>query len=498
MAAHEKMPDFDVIIIGAGISGINFAYRMQERNPELTYCILDGRHEIGGTWSLFQYPGIRSDSDLYTFSFAWRPWTGKDCIVHGSIIRQYLEDSAAQEGIDKKIRFRHKVNKLSWSSSPSMWDCDITVNDTEKMSLRSRFIFLGTGYYDYEEPLPADIPGIHKFQGKVVHPQFWPDDLDYADKRVVVIGSGATAITLLPSLATSAAHVTMLQRSPTYIASLPTRGVFEAIVLKILPSSMANRVIRLKWMLFSLFMVSMCHRFPRLAKSFFLRETAKILPPGMSLEPDFVPSYNPWDQRLCLCPNGDFYAAIRSGKASIHTGIIETITASSITLASGKELHPDIIMTATGLKLRLAGGIAITVDGEPYNLSDNFTWRTAMVEGLPNLVLSIGYTNASWTLGTDSTAHLACRLLNRMRKRGLSVIMPRMTAEERKELEERPFLALSATYVKEGGNVFPKTASTAPWQPRSYYWRDLAIARWGRYQERHGVVEIGLVTDLSR
>ncbi|KAJ5547728.1 flavoprotein [Penicillium frequentans] len=433
MAAHEKMPDFDVIIIGAGISGINFAYRMQERNPELSYCILDGRHEIGGTWSLFQYPGIRSDSDLYTFSFAWRPWTGKDCIVHGSIIRQYLEDSAAQEGIDKKIRFRHKVNKLSWSSSPS----------------------------------------------KVVHPQFWPDDLDYADKRVVVIGSGATAITLLPSLATSAAHVTMLQRSPTYIASLPTRGVFEVIVLKILPSSMANRVIRLKWMLFSLFMVSMCHRFPRLAKSFFLRETAKLLPPGMSLEPDFVPSYNPWDQRLCLCPNGDFYAAIRSGKASIHTGIIETITASSITLASGKELHPDIIVTATGLKLRLAGGIAITVDGEPYKLSDNFTWRTAMVEGLPNLVLSIGYTNASWTLGTDSTAHLACRLLDRMRKHGLSVIVPRMTAEEKKELEERPFLALSATYVKKGGNVFPKTASTAPWQPRSYYWRDLAIARWG-------------------
>ncbi|KAJ5914602.1 flavoprotein [Penicillium tannophilum] len=479
MAAHKEMPDFDVIIIGAGISGINFAYRMQERNPELSYCILDGRHEIGGTWSLFQYPGIRSDSDLYTFGFAWRPWTGKDSIVHGSIIRQYLEDSAAQEGIDKKIRFRHKVNKLNWSSSPNMWDCDITVNDTEKMSLRSRFVFLGTGYYDYEEPLPADLPGIHNFQGKVVHPQFWPDDLYYADKQVVVIGSGATAITLLPSLATSAAHVTMLQRSPTYIASLPTQGLFEAIISRMLPSSMAHRLIRFKWVLFSLFIVSMCHRFPRLAKSFFLRETARLLPPGMSLEPDFVPSYSPWDQRLCLCPNGDFYAAIRSGKASIHTGIIEMITASSITLASGKELHPDIIVTATGLKLRLAGGIAITVDGEPYELSDNFTWRAAMVEGLPNLVLSLGYTNASWTLGTDSTAHLACRLLNRMRKQGFSVIVPRMTEEERKKLKERPFLALSATYVKKAGNLLPKTASTAPWQPRSYYWRDLAIARWG-------------------
>ena len=360
-----------------------------------------------------------------------------------------------------------------------MWDFDITVNDTKMMSLRSRFVFLGTGYYDYQEPLRADIPGIHNFQGKVIHPQFWPDDLDYANKRVVIIGSGATAITLLPSLSTSAAQVTMLQRSPTYIASLPTRGAFEAIVSRLLPRSAAHRIIRFKWMLFSFFMVSMCRLFPRVAKSFFLRETAKLLPPGMSLEPDFVPSYKPWEQRLCLCPDGDFYAAIRSGKASINTGTIETITTSSIKLASGKELHPDIIVTATGLKLRMVGGITITIDGEPYEISDHFAWRAAMVEGLPNLVLSIGYANASWTLGTDSAAQLACRMLTRMRKKGLSVIVPRMTAEEREALEECPFLALSATYVKKGGNVFPKSASTAPWQPRSYYWRDLAIARWG-------------------
>ena len=360
-----------------------------------------------------------------------------------------------------------------------MWDFDITVNDTKMMSLTSRFVFLGTGYYDYQEPLRAGIPGIHNFQGKVVHPQFWPDDLDCTNKLVVIIGSGATAITLLPSLSKSAAHVTMLQRSPTYIASLPTRGAFEAIISRLLPRSAANRIIRLKWMLFSLFMVLMCRLFPRAAKSFLLRETAKLLPPGMSLEPDFVPSYKPWEQRLCLCPDGDFFAAIRSEKASVHTGIIETITTSSIKLASGKELHPDIIVTATGLKLRMAGGIAITVDGEPYEISDHFTWRAAMVEGLPNLVLSLGYANASWTLGADSAAQLACRLLNRMRKQGLSVIVPRLTAEEREALEERPFLALSATYVKKGGNVFPKSACTAPWQPRSYYWRDLAIARWG-------------------
>lgn len=364
-----------------------------------------------------------------------------------------------------------------------MWAFEITVNDTRKLSLRSRFVFLGTGYYDYQEPLRVDIPGIHNFQGKIVHPQFWPDDIDYTNKRVVVIGSGATAITLLPSLATNAAHVTMLQRSPTYIASLPTRGIFEAIVLRVLPRVVANPILRFKWIVFSLFMVSMCHIFPDAAKSFFLRKTAKLLPPDMSLEPDFVPSYKPWEQRLCLCPDDDFYTAIRSGKASISTGTIETITTSSIKLVSGQELQPDIIVTATGLKLRMAGGIAITVDGEPYEMSDHFAWRSAMMEGLPNLVFSIGYSNASWTLGTDSAAQLACRLLTRMRQKGLSVLVPRMTAEEMKALEQCPFLPLAATYVKKGENVFPKSASTAPWQPRSYYWRDLAIARWGDVQK---------------
>jgi cation diffusion facilitator CzcD-associated flavoprotein CzcO len=499
MVAYEKLLDFDVVIIGAGISGINFAYRLQERNPELSYCILEGRHEIGGTWSLFQYPGepqfsqsyqiclifltlenlgIRSDSDLYTFGFAWRPWTGKHSIVQGSIIREYLEESAVQEGIDKKIRFCHKVNHMSWSSTSNMWTFEITANDTEKITLSSRFSFLGTGYYNYQEPLQADIPGIHSFQGRVVHPQFWPSDLDYTNKRVVIIGSGATAITLLPSLTTEAAHVTMLQRSPTYIASLPSEGAFEAIVSKVLPQFAANRVIRLKWMLFSFFMVSICRLFPRSAKSFLLRKTAKLLPPGTDLEPNFVPSYNPWEQRLCLCPDGDFYASIRSGKGSIKTGTIEVITTSTIKLTSGEELHPDIIVTATGLKLCSAGGITITIDGEGYEISDNFAWRAAMVEGLPNAVLSWGYADASWTLGADSTAQLACRLLTGMRKQDVSVIVPRMMDEQRDALTERPFLALKATYVKEGGNAFPKTASTAPWQPRSYFWRDLAIARW--------------------
>lgn len=347
------------------------------------------------------------------------------------------------------------------------------------ISVTSRFVFLGTGYYDYQEPLQANIPGLENFQGKVIHPQFWPVGLDYTNNRIVVIGSGATAITLLPALSASAAHVTMLQRSPTYIASLPTTGKFEAIVSRLLPRSVAHQIIRLKWMLFSIFMVSICRIFPRAAKFFLLREAAKLLPPGKSLKPDFVPSYKPWEQRLCICPDGDFYASLRSGKSSIITSQIDMITTSSIRLTSGEELHPDIIVTATGLKLRMAGGIGITVDDEPYEISDHFSWRASMLEGLPNLILSLGYADASWTLGSDAAAQLGCRLLTRMRKQGLSTIVPRMTAEEREELEERPFLALSATYVKKGGNVFPKSSSTAPWQPRSYYWRDLAIARWG-------------------
>ncbi|CAI7678852.1 unnamed protein product [Penicillium pancosmium] len=473
------MVDFDIIIVGAGISGINFAYRLQERHPDLSYCILENRHEIGGTWSLFQYPGIRSDSDLYTFGFAWRPWTGKNSIVHGSLIRDYIEDSAAEKGIDSKIRFCHRVNKMKWSSSSNLWTFDITVNFVDRLSLTSHFVFLGTGYYDYQKPLEANIPEVSNFQGQVVHPQFWPADLDYADKRVVVIGSGATAITLLPSLAKKAAQVTMLQRSPTYIASLPTEGGFEAFAFNFLPRFLANKLIRLKWMLFSFFMVSFCRLFPRAAKAFLLRKTARLLPPGMSLEPDFIPSYNPWDQRLCLCPDGDFFNAIRSGNGSVKTGKIENITASAIRLTSGDELHPDIIVTATGLKLCTGGGIDITIDGKPYDMRDHFAWRTAMVEGLPNAVLSWGYVDASWTLGADSTAQLACRLLEKVKEGGISVIVPRMTAEERNRLEERPFLRLQATYVKEGGSAFPKSASTAPWQPRSYFWKDMAISRWG-------------------
>ena len=322
----------------------------------------------------------------------------------------------------------------------------------------------------------ANIPGIQNFQGEVVHPQFWPADLDYKDKRVVIIGSGATAITLLPSLAIKAAHVTMLQRSPTYIASLPIEGTFETMALTFLPELLAAQLIRTKWICFSFIMALLCRTFPRLVKSFFLSQTAKLLPSGMNLEPDFVPLYDPWEQRLCLAPDGDFFTSMKSGKASVKTGHIQDISKNTIKLTCGKELQADIIVTATGLKICTAGGIKMSIEVKPYDITKKFSWRTAMVEDLPNVVLSWGYADASWTLGADSTAQLACRLLAEMKKTRISAIVPYLTPEERYRLEERPFLSLKATYVMKSGNNLPKAASQSPWQPRSYFWRDLAIS----------------------
>lgn len=348
-------------------------------------------------------------------------------------------------------------------------------------TLRTRFVLLGTGYYNYEEPMETEIPGIKDFQGKVVHPQFWPTDLDYHDKNVTIIGSGATAITLLPALAQNAAHVTMLQRSPSYIVSLENEADILDRTLRFLwPARLAARLIRFKWILTSFLMVTFCQWFPTRAKKMCQQQTKSLLPKGTSLDPDFTPAFNPWQQRMCLCPNGDFYAALRSGKASVKTGVIDTITPTSIRLKSGDAICPDIIVTATGLKMRLAGGVQIVVDGRLFHIPDHFMWKGAMVEGLPNLALAIGYVDASWTLGADATAQLACRLLRRMKEHGVSMVVPRLATGEEKRLKEVPFMYLTSTYVQRGGGVFPKVSSDrSQWQRRSYYWKDLFMARWG-------------------
>ncbi|KAJ5820582.1 hypothetical protein N7474_006173 [Penicillium riverlandense] len=475
--------DYDVIIIGAGISGINFAYRLQERNPELSYCIVEERHEIGGTWSLFQYPGIRSDSDLFTFGFTWRPWTEKHSIAHGSLIAKYLRDCAKEEGIDQKVKFKHRVNQLAWSSESKAWTLDLTVNETTPTTIRSRFVLLGTGYYDYHETLQADIPGIQDFAGTLVHPQYWPTDLDYKDKNVVIIGSGATAITLLPSVAKTAKHVTMLQRSPSYVMSIPNEDLVEKAIRLLFPKVLARKLIRIKWIIVPLLLVTFCRRFPRLARKWLLFLTSKELPKGMPLDPDFTPRYNPWEQRLCMCPEADFYESLRNGKGSVKTDIIQTVTESSIQLQSGDELHPDIIVTATGLKLRIAGGIDIFVDGEQYHIGEHFLWKYAMMDNLPNAIFAFGYVDASWTLGADATAKLACRMFKKMKKDGATMIVPRMSVEERMHIKRMPFLDLKSNYVQQAENVLPNVGDRSVWQRRSYYWRDLAVAVYGNLKK---------------
>jgi cation diffusion facilitator CzcD-associated flavoprotein CzcO len=422
--------------------------------------------------------GVRSDSDLFTYGFPWRPWKEKRAIASGANISRYLKESAAQEGIDRKIKFNHRLKRVQWSSSDKIWTLQVTTGAAQR-TLRTRFLLFGTGYYDYDEALKVNIPGIQNFRGPVVHPQFWPSELDYADKRVVVIGSGATAITLLPAMANSAAHVTMLQRSASYIISLPSEDKTETAIRFMLPERLALQLIRFKWMLTSFILVTFCQWFPKIARRLHNSATQAQLPPGMDLNPNFNPRYNLWEQRLCICPDGDFYSSLRSGRASVKTGVIDTVTPTSIRLKSGEELVPDIIVTATGLKLRIGGGVEIIVDGQMFQISDHFMWNGAFLEGLPNFLFAFGYVDASWTMGADATAQLACRLLAQMKKKNVKMVVPRQSREEKARIKDVPFFRLSSTYIEKGKADLPKVGDRGPWQRRSYYWRDILTAWYG-------------------
>lgn len=479
MVTQTDVFDYDVVIIGAGISGINCAYRLQERNPELSYIILEGRHEIGGTWSLFKYPGLRSDSDLYTFGFAWRNWTENTSIAQGDLIINYVKESAEMFGIDKKILFHHKVNAANWSSDDKAWTIDVTANSSTQKTFRGRWLQLCTGYYDYETPLKASIPGIEHFEGEVVHPQFWNKDLNYKDKNVVILGSGATAVTLLPVLAKDTSHVTMLQRSPSYLMSQPTEDNMEKFFRAYLPASLAYRLIRFKWILLPFLLTSFCKYFPAAARKMVTGAAAKQLPVDIPINPHFSPKYNVFQQRLCFCPDGDFYACLRDGTGSVETGTIDTVTENSIKLHSGRELHPDIIVTATGLKLQVAGGMKLSVDGSPYEVGEKYIWKGVMLEDLPNAAMTIGYVDASWTLGADATAQMVCRILKRMTKEGVAEVVPRCSEDQKEIMEERPVLNLNSTYVKAGESVLPKAGDRGQWKPRSYYWEDIFMAWYG-------------------
>jgi cation diffusion facilitator CzcD-associated flavoprotein CzcO len=472
--------DYDVVVVGAGISGINAGYRLQTQCPNKSYTILEARDGIGGTWDFFRYPGIRSDSDLHTFGFPWRPWPEQKAIAEGDLIRTYIRESAQEYGIDKKVQFHHKLVGAAWSSITNTWTLNID-NAGEQKVFHANFVIFSTGYYSYDEALSTHIPGLQNFKGQILHPQFWPEDLDYTNKKIVVIGSGATAVTLIPSLAQKAKHVTMLQRSPGYVVARPAIDASGTFMKKYLPRWLAYKLLRLKFLVLPFLFFKFCRAYPALAKRMLIKETVRELPTDVPVDPHFTPSYNPWEQRLCLSPDGDFYEAMRQGKSSVATGIIKTVTEDGITLDNDEHTHldADIIVTATGLKLQFAGGSSILVDSTPITISSKYLYKGIMLQSLPNAFFVVGYTNASWTLGADATARFITRLLNTMDKKGVTKAVAEL--EEGEEIKPAQVLNLSSTYIKVAQAQLPMAGDRGVWKARSNYFRDLWEARFGAF-----------------
>jgi monooxygenase len=471
-AAH-----LDVLIVGAGISGIDAAYHLQHRCPGKTYRILEARGAMGGTWDLFRYPGIRSDSDMYTLGFPFHPWAGEKAIVDGPDIKSYVEETAREFGIDRHIRFGHRAVRASWSPAEARWTVEAEGPDGETRLFTCAFLFLCSGYYDYEKGYRPEWPGEADYRGRIVHPQFWPEDLDVAGKRIVVIGSGATAVTLVPALAGQGAeHVTMLQRSPTYIVSRPSRDAIAKWLQRRLPLSLADSLTRWKNVLLGIFFFNRARSRPAKVKEAILRLAAESLPPGYDVERHLSPTYDPWDQRLCLIPDGDLFEAMKAGSVSIATDTIQNFTESGLKLASGDTLDADVVVSATGLVVKLLGGIRLLVDGEPVNVAERFSYKGMMLSGVPNLALSFGYTNASWTLKCDLTSRYVCRLLNHMDRTRSDVCVPRLPEGG---LERRPMLDFSSGYVRRAEGSLPAQGPQAPWRVHQNYLRDLATLRFG-------------------
>ncbi|KAE8382514.1 hypothetical protein BDV26DRAFT_278064 [Aspergillus bertholletiae] len=484
MNSHTTGPSdscFDVIIVGAGISGINAAYRIQDQLPNFSYAILEAREDLGGTWDLFRYPGIRSDSDLFTFGFAFNPWNHNNPIAEGSAIKEYMHTTAEKYGIDKHILFRHHVSSADWCTTNNTWSLAVNADGLSK-TITARFVIFGTGYYDYKQPLQAKIPGLENFQGQVVHPQFWPEDLDYKNKKVIIIGSGATAITLLPNMADEAAHITMLQRSPTYVYSVPNHKGNSRLSY-FLPSGFYHGLQRAIWILRQRMFFLFCQRFPSFATWILKRGLEKELPGHISYDPHFKPNYKPWDQRMCVCPDGDFFACLRSGKADVRTDTIKTVTKKGIALNGGMTLDADIIVTATGLKLQIGGGITLSIDKQKIDIGSKYLWNGVMLQDLPNAAFVIGYTNASWTLGADAIAQCITRILQMLESRKLVAAVPRVKAQDARSFQDRPLLKLKSTYVSAGAHALPRAADRGPWQPRDHYGKDMRFAKKGNLDE---------------
>jgi monooxygenase len=469
----------DVLIVGAGLSGIGAARHLQAAFPAKTYAILEARDVIGGTWDLFRYPGVRSDSDMHTLGYRFRPWAQAKAIADGPAILDYVRETASETGVDQHVRFGHRVIGASWSTEAAQWTVEV-VHDTEQKTLTSGFLLICGGYYRYDEGYLPEFAGLDDFPGRVVHPQHWPADLDYAGKRVVVIGSGATAVTLVPAMAKTAGHVTMLQRSPSYILTMPTDDAIAARLVKLLGQRRGYAVTRWKNVLVSTLIYKLSRRRPDMMRGWMRSLAIKQLPPGYDVDTHFKPAYNPWDQRLCLVPDGDLFAAIRDGQASVVTDRIATFTGTGLRLESGAELAADIVVTATGLRMLALGGIELTVDGEPVRLPETMAYKGMMLSGVPNAAFTIGYTNASWTLKADLVSEFTCRLLRHMDARGYDVCVP---VNDDPTVTERPLLDFAAGYVLRSIDQFPKAGSRAPWRLGMSYLSDVVTLRHGRIKD---------------
>ncbi len=471
----------DVLIVGAGLSGIGAAHHLQANCPGKTYAILEARDCIGGTWDLFRYPGIRSDSDMYTLGYSFKPWKEAKAIADGPSILNYVRQTASDRGIDREIRFHHRVLRAEWSTAESRWTVQAQRSDTgETVSLSCGFLMMCSGYYRYEEGYTPEFPGTERFAGRIVHPQHWSDDIDYAGKRVVVIGSGATAVTLVPTMARSAGHVTMLQRSPSYVVTRPAEDAIANFLRRVLPAKAAYGVVRWKNVLLTMLSFQLSRRRPGAMKSLLRKALEKQLPAGYDIDTHFKPTYNPWDQRLCLVPDGDLFKAIGDGSASVVTDHIETFTERGLKLTSGAELEADLVVTATGLNLLALGGMEIAVDGREVQLPETMSYKGMMLSGVPNLALAIGYTNASWTLKCDLTCEYVCRLLNHMDAQRYAQVTPN---NRDPSVAELPFIDFSSGYVQRAIDQFPKQGSKAPWRLYQNYPLDIVSLKFGQIED---------------
>lgn len=474
---------FDVIVVGAGLSGVGAGYHLQKHCPDKSYVILEGRAAIGGTWDLFRYPGIRSDSDMFTLGYAFKPWREQKAIADGPSIRKYVNETAREYGIDQKIRFKHQVKRASWSSQDERWTVEAE-HDGQLRRFTAKFVLMCAGYYRYDQGYLPDWQGMESFKGQIVHPQHWPEDLDYGGKRVVVIGSGATAVTLVPAMTDNAAHVIMLQRSPTYMISQPAEDKLANWMARRLPAGLAYDLTRFRKIIMQQLFFRLARSRPGKTRERLLALIREQLGPDFDMETHFTPSYNPWEQRLCLVPDNDMFLAMKEGKASVVTDHIERFTEKGLKLKSGRELEADIVVTATGLSLQMLGGADVFVDGEKIETGETHAYKGTMLSDVPNLVFVFGYTNASWTLRADLILEYACRLINYLDDYGLASATPRFDPAG---YEDRPFVDFSSGYFQRVAHLLPKQTSRAPWRQNQSYAHDLMDLRYGVLED--GVLE---------